>query len=74
MTPEDFFIVQKRHLRNKENWWEYMREVIASIYTSSQGVKGKFNGRQIIELEKDRKIVSWDVDDNWARKAIKNMN
>jgi hypothetical protein len=73
-TPADFYIEQLRYVRRKEDKWEYYREIMAMIHNTSMGAKRKIKGSQIVELQKDKKTVEWEVDDNWARKAIKNMN
>jgi hypothetical protein len=73
-TPKDFYIEQWRFMRERENTWEYVREVMAMVHNASPNAKRSIKGRQIIELEKDKKTVDWEVDDEWARKALKNLN
>lgn len=71
MTPEEFFIEQKRYIREKEDQWEYDREILAMIYNTSTKTKRSISGRELIEIEKDRKQVKYEWDDDLIRKALR---
>lgn len=72
MTPNDFFILQWRHNRKKEDKWEIAREMIAA--SLNPHTKNRISGKDIIELQKDREDQKWEIDEELSRKIMKNLN